>query len=84
MLLPPFGYLRRVKVSRLTPNIPVGPGAACARTGVAIGPFSTEVVSVLQSLYRRGMTGCGKNHSDSLEAAMRSTGLDLEQVKVKW
>ena len=49
-----------------------------------VGPFSTEVVSVLQSLYRRGMTGWGKNHSDSLEAAMRSTGLDLEQVKVKW
>ena len=48
------------------------------------GPFSAEVVSVLQSLYRRGMTGWGTKHADSLEAAMRSTGLNLGQVKVKW
>ena len=48
----------------------------------ASGPFSAEVVSTLQSLYKRGMTGWGKKHSSSLEVAVRSTGLNLGQVKV--
>ena len=48
----------------------------------ASGPFSAEVVSALQSLYKRGMTGWGKKHSSSLEVVVRSTGLNLGQVKV--
>ena len=48
----------------------------------ASGPFSTEVVSALQSVYKRGMTGWGKKHSSSLEVALRSIGLNLGQVKV--
>lgn len=45
-------------------------------------PFSPEVVAVLQSLYRRGMTGWGKRHSQDIESAVASTGLQLSQVKV--
>ena len=45
-------------------------------------PFTPEVVAVLQSLYRRGMTGWGKRHSLDIESAVASTGLQLSQVKV--
>ena len=45
-------------------------------------PFSPHVVAVLQSLYQRGMTGWGIKHSEDLESAVKSTGLNLSQVKV--
>ena len=51
------------------------PEAACK-------PFSSHVVTVLQSLYKRGMTGWGIKHSEDLESAVKSTGLNLSQVKV--
>ena len=44
--------------------------------------FSMEVVDVLEALYRRGMTGWGKKHSQDLDTAIASTGLHLTQVKV--
>ena len=42
----------------------------------------SEVVAVLESLYRKGMTGWGKKHSTDIEAAISSTGLHLTQIKV--
>ena len=40
-----------------------------------------SAVAVLESLYYKGMTGWGKNHSDSFDVAL-STGLDPVQIKV--
>ena len=51
------------------------PEAACK-------PFSHLVVAVLQSLYQRGMTGWDIKHSEDLETAVKSIGLNLSQVKV--
>ena len=45
-------------------------------------PFSKEAGAVLESLYRRGMTGWGRKHSQDIESAVASSGLQLSQVKV--
>ena len=44
--------------------------------------FSNEAAAILESLYSSGMTGWGRDHSDSISTAISSTGLTLSQVKV--
>ena len=45
-------------------------------------PFPKDVIKVLESLYSRGMTGWGARHSNAIDVALQSTGLDLSQLKV--
>ena len=45
-------------------------------------PFPRETVAVLEALYRKGMVGWGKSHSNDISIATGSTGLNLSQVKV--
>lgn len=45
-------------------------------------PYPEHVNQVLESLYTNGMTGWGTKHSANLELAVKSTGLELQQVKV--
>ena len=45
-------------------------------------PYPAHVAQILESLYKNGMTGWGRRHSANLEQAVKSTGLDLSQVKV--
>ena len=44
--------------------------------------FPEEVTAILERLYRRGMTGWGKDHAGDLDIATGSTSLTLSQVKV--
>ena len=52
-------------------------------TPVAKGPYPEHVGKILESLYKSGMTGWGAKHSANLDQAVRSTGLNLSQVKVQ-
>ena len=45
-------------------------------------PYPEHVGRILESLYKSGMTGWGAKHSVNLDQAVRSTGLNLSQVKV--
>ena len=45
-------------------------------------PIQSMLAQILESLYKNGMTGWGRRHSANLEQAVKSTGLDLSQVKV--
>lgn len=45
-------------------------------------PYPEHVGRILESLYKSGMTGWGAKHSANLDQAVRSTGLNLSQVKV--
>lgn len=44
--------------------------------------FPSILVSVLNSLYCKGMTGWGVKHSVAIDVALHSTGLSLSQLKV--
>ena len=46
------------------------------------GKFSDETLAVLKSLYKKGMIGWGRSHADEIKAAVATTGLQLNQVKV--
>ena len=45
-------------------------------------PFPKRVQSILDTMYRRGMTGWGAKHSAAINMTLQSTGLSLEQLKV--
>ena len=45
-------------------------------------PHPEHVGRILESLYKSGITGWGAKHSSNLDQAVRSTGLNLSQVKV--
>ena len=44
--------------------------------------FSDAVSIILERLYSSGMTGWGKDHKESIETAITTTGLTASQVKV--
>ncbi len=44
--------------------------------------FSDTVTIILERLYSSGMTGWGKDHNESIETAIATTGLTESQVKV--
>ena len=43
-------------------------------------PFPRETVAVLEALYRKGMVGWGKSHSNDISIATGSTGLQVIQI----
>lgn len=45
-------------------------------------PFPKHISNVLESMYNRGMTGWGSKHSEAVDEALESTGLNIEQLKV--
>lgn len=45
-------------------------------------PFPEPTKQTMLSLYRRGMTGWGKQKANLIDIAKEETGLDLNQIKV--
>ena len=44
--------------------------------------FPKETVAILDSLYSRGVTGWGRSHTADVQVALKSTNLNIEQIKV--
>ena len=57
-------------------------GDVTAGGGQQFEQFPKETVAILDSLYSRGMTGWGRSHTADVQVALKSTNLNIEQIRV--